>query len=61
MSSLVRSYASWRPVWMIPMIYVGITIVVERHIADVQDQQMAMQEDRQGLGLSRKRSVKPMG
>ena len=28
---------------------------------DVQDQQMAMQEDRQGLGLSRRRTVKPMG
>jgi uncharacterized membrane protein len=31
-----------------------LNLLVERHIADVQDQQMAMQEDRQGLGLSRK-------
>jgi uncharacterized membrane protein len=38
-----------------------LNLMVERHIADVQDQQMAMQEDRQGLGLSRKRTVKPMG
>ena len=38
-----------------------LNLTVERHIADVQDQQMAMQEDRQGLGLSRKRTVKPTG
>jgi uncharacterized membrane protein len=37
-----------------------LNLMVERHIADVQDQQMAMQEDRQGLGLSRKRAVKSM-
>jgi uncharacterized membrane protein len=36
-------------------------LLVERHIADAQDQQMALQEDRQGLGLSRKRKVKPTG
>ena len=34
-----------------------LNLLVERHIADLQDQQMAMQEDRQGLGLSRKRKV----
>jgi uncharacterized membrane protein len=38
-----------------------LNLTVEHHITDVQDQQMAMQEDRQGLGLSRKRTVKPMG
>ena len=38
-----------------------LNLMVERHIIDVQDQQMAMQEDRQGLGLSRKRTVKPTG
>jgi uncharacterized membrane protein len=38
-----------------------LNLAVERHIADVQDQHMAMQEDRQGLGLSRKRTVKPTG
>jgi uncharacterized membrane protein len=36
-----------------------LNLVVERDIADVQDQQMAMQEDRQGLGLSRKRTATP--
>jgi uncharacterized membrane protein len=36
-----------------------LDLQVERDIADVQDQQLAMQEDRQGLGLSRKRTVKP--
>jgi hypothetical protein len=35
-----------------------LNLSVERHIADLQDQQMAMQEDRQGLGLSRRRTVK---
>jgi uncharacterized membrane protein len=35
-----------------------LNLMVERHIFDVQDQQMAMQEDRQGLGLSRKRKGK---
>ena len=35
--------------------------MVERHIADAQDQQTTMQEDRQGLGLSHKRKVKPTG
>ncbi len=34
-----------------------LNLLVERYIADSQDQQMAMQEDRQGLGLSRKRTV----
>lgn len=34
-----------------------LNLLVERHIADLQDQQMAMQEDRQGLGLSRKRKL----
>jgi hypothetical protein len=38
-----------------------LNLTVERHIADVQDQQMAMQKDRQGLGLSRKRTDRPMG
>ena len=38
-----------------------LNLAVEHHIVDVQDQQMAMQEDRQWLGLSRKRTVKPMG
>ena len=38
-----------------------LNLTVERHIVDVQDQLTAMQEDRQGLGLSRKRTVKPMG
>jgi len=36
-----------------------LNLSVERHIVDAQDQQMAMQEDRQGLGLSRKRRMKP--
>jgi len=35
-----------------------LNIAVAHHIADTQDQQTAMQEDRQGLGLSRKRAVK---
>jgi uncharacterized membrane protein len=35
-----------------------LNLMVERHIVDLQDQQMAMQEDRQGLGLSRKRKGK---
>ena len=30
---------------------------VERHIADLEDQQIALQEDRQGLGLSRRRTM----
>ena len=34
-----------------------LNLTVERHIGDSLDQQMAMQEDRQGLGLSRKRKV----
>ena len=34
-----------------------LSLLVERHVANLQDQQMAMQEDRQGLGLSRKRKV----
>ena len=38
-----------------------LNLMVERYIVDAQDQQMAMQEDRQGLGLSRKRKVKPTG
>jgi uncharacterized membrane protein len=38
-----------------------LNLMVERHITDVQDQQMAMQEDRQGLGLSRKRKGKELG
>lgn len=36
-----------------------LDLAVEHYIADVLDRQMAMQEDRQGLGLSRKRTVKP--
>jgi uncharacterized membrane protein len=32
-----------------------LNLMVERHITDIEDQRMAMQEDRQGLGLSRKR------
>jgi uncharacterized membrane protein len=35
-----------------------LNLTVEHHISDAQDQQMAMHEDRQGLGLSRKRKVK---
>ena len=27
MRSLVRKYLAWRPVWMIPMIYVGVSFV----------------------------------
>jgi uncharacterized membrane protein len=38
-----------------------LTLMVERCVADLQDQQMAMQEDRQGLGLSRKRMAKQTG
>lgn len=36
-----------------------LDLLVERHIVDAQDQQTAMQEGRQGLGLSRKRKTKP--
>ena len=36
-----------------------LNLLVERHMADLLDQRMAMQEDRQGLGLSRERSVTP--
>jgi uncharacterized membrane protein len=34
-----------------------LNLSVERHISDLEDRQMAMQEDRQGLGLSRNRKV----
>jgi uncharacterized membrane protein len=37
-----------------------LNLSVERHISDLEDQQMAMQEDRQGLGLSRNREVNAM-
>jgi hypothetical protein len=37
-----------------------LKLSVERHIPDLEDQQMAMQEDRQGLGLSRNRKVNAM-
>ena len=33
-------------------------LMEERYLADVQDQQMAMLEDRQGLGFSRKRRAR---
>jgi len=38
-----------------------LNLQVERHIADLEDRQMAMQEDRQGLGLSRKRAIGSAG
>jgi len=38
-----------------------LNLSVETYITDAQDQRMAMQEDRQGLGLSRQRQVKPLG
>ena len=36
-----------------------LNLAVERHIIDIEDQLRALQEDRQGLGLSRRRAVKP--
>lgn len=52
MRNILKAHELTLPLWLIPI------LTVEHSMLDAEDQVMALQEDRQGLGLSRRQTGK---